>query len=206
MSWYRNYFIGLQDPDGKIYPLGPFDNKGNLKYVLEKSQSFETGICESFTKLTNEMWTDELEKLFLHPDCQDDLEEVTKFVHEYTSFCYVKDLPTGDWIKRGYYLIDQIQSYEESDGEFDEFYDYMSPDVYARHMEQELKFGPPKPRKDEFGDEYTPHSCSEYSYFCYPDYNCIERDAFELRKMANILIDDWQLKDGWKKVVVLTEG
>ena len=206
MSWYTSYFCGIQAPDNKIYPLGPFDNKGNLKYVLEKSRSFETGINESFTKLTADMWTDELEKALLHVADPEMTNEAREFLHEYTSYCPIKDLPTGDWIKRGYYLIDQIQTYEENDGDYEVFYDSISPEVYVRRMEQELKFGPPKPRKNEFGDEYTPHSCAEYSYFCYPDYNCVERDAFELRKMGNILIEDWELKDGWQKVAVLTEG
>ena len=62
MSWYVSFFIAIQDKNGKITPLGPYDNEGKLKCVHETSRSFTTDLHESFYPIEDDMVTDELKK------------------------------------------------------------------------------------------------------------------------------------------------
>lgn len=198
MSWYVNFYIGIMDADGKIIPLGPYDNKGELKCVRSTSRSFTTDLHEKFDVIKPEQFTDELRKEFEYytsDDCE---------LAQYFGYLPLNKLPKGDYIKRGYFLNEDIYSYMK-DGD-PEFYESLTPEEYAFRLESELKFGAPKMKKDEYGFEYCEHSCSEYSYFCYPDYCCEEYEAWVLRHEANLLMDIWEVLEGSEIVVIKTEG
>lgn len=207
MSWYYTYYLGIQDENGKIKPLGPYDCNGKLHEVVERSRSFETGLHDSFTEIPDEAWSDELFAEFSYKDRDND----SAHKYDYMSYCPIKELPSGSWIKSGYYLTDDIDQYMKSldnpdEYYFEGFYERLSPEVYARRMENELKFGPPKPKKDCEGNEFETHSVSEYSYYCYPDYNCKEYDASTLRRTAEMLMESYDVPKGSRIVVILSEG
>ena len=84
-------------------------------------------------------------------------------------------------------MIEDIKSYEDEDGYFDGFYDWLTPEIYAKKLENELKFGAPKPVKDEFGEEYTPHSMREYSFFRWADYESPEYESSVIRQAFGIM-------------------
>ena len=98
MSWYVSFYIGLQDKDGKIYPLGPFNNKGEYKCVHYTSRSFTTDLKDCFDQIKEEMISDELKKEFPYC-CETDFSP-------YFGYVPLSQLPTGDWVKSGYYLLE----------------------------------------------------------------------------------------------------
>ena len=60
MSYYYNYYIGYQTPDKKIYPIGPFDAKGNIHSALTRSRSFASNLHDEFYYINEKSVTDEL--------------------------------------------------------------------------------------------------------------------------------------------------
>jgi hypothetical protein len=209
MSYYYNYAIGYIFDD-KIYPLGPYTAEGKLKDVVSKSASFASDLHEMFSTVPDEKISEELRKEFSYKNWKG--EEVMQTVR----YLPVSELPSGDFIKKGYFLIDDVVAYhkDEVPYDFDGFYEWLSPEAYAAKVQNELKFGAPKTRKNDFGEEYTPHSVADYMYFAYPVYNCKEYEAFCLRLVADILdpyehmLDPYglSLKKGAKLVVLETEG
>lgn len=212
MSWYVDYYIGYKTKEGKIYPLGHFDCFGNLHSVLTKSRSFASDLWERFNRVTLEETTDELKRHFPDGDLfswGDSSEEK----EEQAPWCFwldVDDLPTGNYFKKGYFLQEDIAQYERSlvddDVYFDGFYHMLTPAEYARKMESELKFGIPKPKKDCEGNEFEVHSCGEYSYYVYPDYDSKEYEASVIRDAINVYEYIRELSEGSKLVVLQTNG
>lgn len=198
MSWYVNYYLGVQDKDGKIVPLGPYDNKGKLKCVHSTSRSFTTDLKDEFIPILDAMITDELRKEFKY--------DIEGELRRYFEYCPIADLPKGEWIKTGYFLIEDINRYLEDYSDFDDFYQYLSPAQYAIKLENELKFGKPKPIKDCEGEEIEQYSCSEYAYFAYPDYQSKEYESWLLRTTANMLTEGFELDEESRIVAIKTEG
>ena len=197
MSWYVWYKLGYEDKEtGKIHPLGPFDNKGNFKEIFYRSRSFASDLWEEFRDIPEEKVSDELRAAY-EKDIEND--EI-KFEDRHVRYMYLSDLPKGDYIKSGYYLIDDIKQYEESHDTFDIFYDHLTPQEYILRTENELKFGPPKPQKDCDGYEYTPHSMADYAFYMYPEYYSKEYEAFLIRQVADIYDEFHEMK-----IVVLEE-
>lgn len=197
MSYYYSYYIGYKK-DGKFFPLGPYDSFGELHPVLCKSRSFASDLHTEFLPIKGEEVSDELRKDFEFTDWQGN-----KIVD--VKYLTVKDLPTGSFIKKGYFLIDDVKAYEEDKYAFDIFYDHLSPSVYAAKLENELKFGKPKPKKDEFGEEYEEHSVSDYIYYAYPDYDSIEFEAWTIRNFIEEFVT-YKVSGEYEVVVLETEG
>ena len=208
MSWYVRYYLGYKTKEGKIYPLYPFDCFGKLRPIVEKSRSFASDLWERFDRVRIEETTEELRKHF--PDGSHyvwDYEENGEKYEEEPPWCFwldADDLPSGDFIKRGYFLQDSIARYEE-DGDVS-FYNMLTPAEYARKMEAELKFGVPKPKKDAEGYEYMVHSCGEYSYYAYPDYDSAEYEAHLIRQAIWGMEYSPDLAEGSRIVVLQTNG
>lgn len=114
------------------------------------------------------------------------------------------DLPKGDYIRKGYFLIEDVQQYEKDGDDWDLFYDCLTPEVYAARLATEAKLGPPPARKNEWGEEWQPHSIADYMYYAYADYGSKEYEAFLLRQFADVY--EYSLPDGAEIVVLETEG
>ena len=215
ISWYYVYYVGyINKKDNKIYPLGPFNNKGEWKSIIERSRSFASNLYERFEyKIKPEEVSDELIKGLqsIWGFTEKETKEEFNNKNNYLSYCYLSDLPKGDYIKRGYFLIDEIAQYEKSkvDDEvyFDGFYSYMSETEYIRRKENELVFGPPKETEDCEGYKYTPHSASEYAYYAYPNYGCEEYESSIIRKVYYMLDDNYDFeKKDYEPIVILSQG
>ena len=215
ISWYYCYTLAIKSKkDNKIYPLGPFDNKGEWKYILERSRSFASDLHERCEyRIKPEEISDELIKGFqgiwgfTEEETRKELEKRNNLI----SYCYLSDLPKDGFIKRGYFLIDEIAQYEKSKVDdsvyFDGFYSYMSEAEYIRRKENELIFGPPKETEDCEGYKYTPHSASEYAYYAYPDYLCEEYESFIIREVYDILDDSYSFEEkDYEPIVILSQG
>lgn len=203
MSWYYVYYLGYMDKDKKIYPLGLYDCFGKLHPVIEKSRSFASDLYHRFYKITDDNVTDELKKEFSYKD----YDEEPQFDTNGLSFCPVSELPKGDYIKKGYFLINEVQEFLESD-EPNVFSERLTSEVYAGKVISEIHFGAPETVVDEYGDEYKPHSAGEYMYFAYPDYDSEEYEAGLLKDVMDMVAPDWMhvIPKDCEPVIILSQG
>lgn len=199
MSWYYCYKLGYIDKeDGKIYPLGPFDSAGEWYDAFYRSSSYASDLHDEFLPIPDTMVSNELKNKCNYFNKDD-------YIRNLVSYLPLDELPTGDYIRKGYFLIDDIKQYEKDKYESEYFYDYMDPGEYARRLENELKFGKPEPQEDCEGNKYTVHSCADYSYYAYPKYCSKEYEAYLLREIADIYEYSDLVKNN-KIVVILTQG
>ena len=212
MSWYYSYFIcRIDKEDGKLYPFGPFDYKGRFFPVLEKSRSCASTLYEEFSNIqtpdARQLISEDLLKA-VHDGLSDD--EYKDFYEGDGSYCWsylpYKELPSGTGEKKGFCLIEDIECYEDKDRYFEDFYDWLTPEIYARKLENELKFGPPKPVKDEFGDEYTPHSMRDYSFYRWIDHESPEYEASVIREAYETMRRYGCEKEDGEIIVLLVQG
>lgn len=171
MSWYYCYYIGKK-VNNKIEVIGMYDNNGKIHPVLERSRSFASSLKDYFNRF------EEIEEL-------EELKDILGA--EYISICPYKNLPKGDFVKAGYFLIEDVTQYLKEHDAWDLFYDKLSPEVYAERLKIERILGAPKPKVDEEGNVYEVHSCSDYMYFAYPDYSCEEYEAFMIKYAVEML-------------------
>lgn len=217
MSWYFTYALTYKNKeDGKLYPLGPFDYKGDYKNVLSKSRSFASALHERFTPIDSaedrkSLISEELFKVKTGWEGEEEKEYAEEFFNGegYWMWSYlpIEDLPEGDYIKRGYVLIDQIEEYEKDEGYFEGFYPVLTPQIYAKKLENELKFGRPKPKKDCEGNEIEEHSVSEFSYYAWVDRESEEYEAYKIREALYLLRTWYNIENGDEELyVLLTQG
>ena len=199
MSYYYNYFIGYES-GGKIYPLGPYDSFGKLRYVVSKSRSFASDLHNDFYYLAKDEYSDELLKEFSYETYDGKTEWIP------IKYLPIGDLPTGDFINKGYFLIDDVRRYEETGDNFDLFYDSVSPTVYAAMLEHEMKFGKSERYKDEYDEWVQPKSASDYMYYAYLDTDCKEFEAFIIAQVADELWSYSTLPKDAKMFILETEG
>ena len=119
MSYYYNYYIGYKK-DGKIYPWGPYTHDGKLQPALEKSRSFASDLHNYFPYLNKSEASDELIKEFDWAFKNSD----SDYIHN-IKYITLDNLPTGSAIRRGYFLISDVEAYEAmlADGDVDYFFD-----------------------------------------------------------------------------------
>lgn len=187
MSWYYNYYIGRKVND-EIELIGIYDNKGKIHPALEISHSFASSLHDKFYHYDDERLKKELDDGII-------------------SILPYRDLPTEDFIKRGYFLIEDVEKYLEDGNTWDIFYDYISPQVYAEKLKTECLLGRPSHVKlDEKGLEFETEedtrSCRDYMYFAYPDYQSEGYEAFLLRSAVGMI----EPYDTDNIVIVLSEG
>lgn len=198
MSYYYNYYLGYKDGDGMFHPLGPFDDKGKIHEVFYRSRSFASDLHERFWELPDEKIADDLRDQFEYDDWDGKPTCNLKWLP-------LEDLPKDSFIRSGYFLINDIKSYQSEEDSWDLFYDWMTPTEFAMRADAEARFGPPQPKKDEEGGEYTEHSCRDYAYFSYPDYQSEEYESFMIR-LAATSYEYAKHLEGCEIVALETEG
>ena len=199
MSYYYNYYVGYKS-NGKVYPLGPYNSLGELCCVISVSRSFASELHYDFYKIPEKDMSDELCKEFTY-QC-DGKVEISN-----VKMMPISELPGGSFIRKGYYLIEDVQQYEDDEMKyFDGFYDHVTPSVYAAMAQNEAQFGKPEPRKDDFDELYYPKSASDYMYYAYPDYVSEEYEAHMIRQVAEMLSEYTDLPKDAELVALETEG
>ena len=200
MSYYYKYYIGYEDVlTGIIYPYGPYTSEGKLKPVVEKSRSFASDLHNNFVPIPSGCTSTELRKEFEYEDWQGNKQFDVKYLK-------LEDLPDGDYILKGYFLIDDVQAWEQGDCD-DLFYHVISPHIFAEKMRRELTFGKNQPKKDEDGFDCTEPNASDYMYYAVPNYCSKEYEAFQIREAVNMLYDyDFFVDDNKRIVILETEG
>ena len=182
MSWYYSYYIGRKKGD-KIELIGAFDNSGNIYPVLERSRSFASSLKNRFMRYDGKIINNKL-----HSD--------------YISVLPYDKLPRDNYIKSGYFLIEDVEKYLIGNNSDDLFYERLSPEIYAEKLKTESILGIPKSKKDDEGYDIEIHSCADYMYFSYPDYYCEEYESFIIKEVVDI----YESVDKDDVVIVLSEG
>ena len=202
MSYYYNYYIGYQK-DGKIYPWGPYTRDGKLQPALERSQSFASNLYNYFSYLDKSEASDELIKEFDWAFKNSD----SNYIHN-IKYITLDKLPTGSTIRRGYFLISDVEAYEAmlADGDvdyyFDGFYDMMSPVTYAARIVSDINNG----YKYDPYDEESRHPATDYMYYAYEDITSAAYEANYLSKVCNALTEYGVLPDGATPIIFEAEG
>ena len=200
MSYYYNYFIGYKH-NGKIYPLGPYTAAGKRKDVISRSRNYASELHEELWFLSDDMISDELRKEYEFENYEGNKVMPPLKYMELTS------LPKGSYIRKGYFLIKDVDLYEKSEDPEDLFYESMSPAAYAAMAKNEMLFGEPEDEFDCEGEKIERHSAGEYMFYAYPDYSSKEYEAEVLRTVANMLHDySREIPEGAELVVIEDEG
>lgn len=198
MSYYYQYYIGYEE-NGKLYPYGPFDCQGKIKPVVCKSRSFASNLYTNFWVVKEEQITDELRNFFEYEDWNGNKKVEMKYLP-------LGEMPNGDYIKKGYFLIDDVQAWEQG-GDDELFYHMITPLIYAEKLKKEVAFGKNQPQKDEDGIECIEPNASDYMYYAVPQYESEEYESWLIKEAANMLYDYDFFRDDNRKIVILeTEG
>ena len=194
MSWYYKYYVGYQ-LDGKIYPWGPYTAKGKLKPLIDRSRSFASDLHQEFYYVKQDAITDELREAFSWKDANGEV------IMPPIKYLPVENLPSKSYIKTGYFLINDVIAYEKDEcGDFDGFYEMLSPAVYAAKLQHEITFG-----KNASTEDCEEHNASDYMYYAYPDTQSKEYEAHLLRALVAALCD-YNSPKGLEYVILETEG
>ena len=197
MSYYYNYYIGYKK-NNKIYPLGPYSYDGRINEVLSKSRSFASDLHNDFKEVPNDMISSELRRDFEYEDFNGKKTVNVKYLE-------LDKMPDDNFIKSGYFLIEDIQTYLKDKYIEDIFYERLDPEIYTMKLQNELKFGKSKTKYDCEGNPFPNYSCEDYAYFAYPDYNCKEYESFIIKQQAYIYEYTNAVKDA-EIVILETEG
>lgn len=190
MSVYYDYYLAYMKK-GKLYPLGPFDRKQKWQSVIGKSQSFVSELHNEFYDCPKKLLGPEIKEKFTYTDWNN------KETLGTLKYLKLSELPEGSIIKRGYFLIDDVQRYEKDEYDLDDiFYEYLSPTAYAAKAANESRFGKPDVKYDCEGNPFPNYSAGDYMYYAYIDQNSIEYESATIRQYVNNLIEfDDELKE-----------
>ena len=162
MSTYYSFYIGYKTKDGKYHAYGPFDKFIKLCPVLTKSRSFISNLHHEFAKIE----VDEMD-YYLESQFTDSVDNKEKYsILYYLTF---DKLPDGDYLKRGYYDINEVTECLKYD-EFD-FSDYYTIEEYAARLSQAISSN----------NSEEVERLKKYVYFSYPDTHCEEYDSAIIR-------------------------
>ena len=198
MSYYYSYYFCYKK-DGKIYPYAPYTIKGKLKPILEKSRSFASDLYQDFNVVQKDQISEELFKEFSYEIDENDV-EIPQL-----KFLEFNKLTTEDYIKKGYFLIEDIKEYDGLYSE-DIFYNMITPEMYAIKLQNEIMFGKNTPKKDSEGYEYTEPNASDYMWYAAIQYNSKEYESWLIRNAVDMLYDYDFFKNGMEVIIVETEG
>lgn len=205
MSYYYSYYIGYRDSSGKIYPYGPYDAFGKFYPVIERSRSYASDLHELFYIIPEDSISNELKNSLGYKDEGKD---------DYTfhgKYLPLTDLPNGDYIKSGYFLIEDVKRYNKDNFDSEDlFYNMIIPDVYAEMLHNQLIFDNSIYEKEDIeGEKYVVPRASDYIRFSAPDYYSKEYEAAIIRQTATIL-DNWEFfhnkEDFHEMVIIEIEG
>lgn len=208
MSWYFDYTLGVRTKNGKIYPIGPFNAEGKIVNVISNSSSFEPDELDNvFYPIQDDAVTPEFEKAYSY-----NVAGKQRFSLNNLSVASLDNLPKGNGLKFGYFLIEDVYRYEKNHADiadFDGFYDWLEPKIYYAKAANEISFGAPKEKKDEEGNDITAHSAGDYMPYAFIDTSSAAYMAEKLRQ-AHYMYIDWYLSEkygeGYERVVILSQG
>ena len=186
MSTYYSYYIGYRC-DGKIFSLGPYNAFGELRPALSRSRSFASDLYTQFRYLNDEEISDELYDVLTTDDYSPREDE------SFEIRCIDADLlPRGSIVTAGYFLISEVQDYEES-GRCD-------PDVFSAPISSEV-FAALVQHESRLANKAPSPRASDYMYYAYEDTTTQEYEASIIRCAIDSLERSDKLPNGAEIVV-----
>lgn len=184
MSVYYDYYLAYSKKS-KLFPLGPFDKNQKLKAVISKSQSFVSPLHERFDACPASKLGPELKEFFTYKGWDG------KSTVGNLKYLRLSDLPKGSILRKGYFLIDDIERYEKEETNYvdDLFYEWLTPTAYAAKAANEARFGKPEAKYDCEGNPFPNYSAGDYAYYAYVDHQTEEFEAYQLREMASLFTE-----------------
>ena len=187
MSTYYLFYIGYEDKGGMIHPYGPYNKFGNLTPVFERSRSF----CNINNEFYNELTSDKMAE-----DFKEELaklgysEEDMKFMNFY--YMNIKDMPSTNYQKSGYYKYEEIMDYFNDDMDTDYFTSSYSPDEFGLLLKKAV----------DNNDKEEIERLKEYTYITFPDTTCKEYDSFMIQSIIRFgEFDDFYIERAVKENV-----
>lgn len=202
MSVYYNFYIGIQNKEtGKLehFPGLTYEDSESKKerahQVLYRSRSFlPDNTLEYFNFVDLDKVDEVLKNTFTYEGWNGEL--ANSDPHMIT----LNDLRSLslDYIKRGYFLVEDVDAYEKmkyKDPE-DLFYDTVSAVTYANMCAKNVQT---TTEKDDEGYEYVKHGWTDYMYYAYPDTNCKEYLFNDLNTIGSSFEEMLSTIYGWEE-------
>lgn len=199
MSTYYTYYLGYEKPDGKIYPLGPYDDRHKLHNICYWTQSFASSIYKDFSLVSEEKISDELRTEFEYEDWNG-----KKRCDVY--WAYAEDIPCGTGEVHGYFPIDDVQNYIDDNEYFsaEELkYSMLTAEEFAINAAYELKHGEPRSITYDDGIVEQVGSCKDYILYSFVDQEGEEYQGGRLHAALDSFEFSESIKDGVAKPVFL---
>ena len=195
MSMYYTYYLGYWDDDGKIVPLGPYDDEGNLHELFSYNYHTDISIHEGFDKISFEHLSEKFIQM-VRSDYDFDKDEEIEDLWRNTWWGYMdfKDVVGGifsiqQFIKTGYWETDELLEFlSKSRAEQEEILyfgglsDPLPPAVYAAKVSND------------------PEVAKKYMFYAICDTNTDDYYRYLAHIKCVDLIDDWSHK-GRKYVI-----
>lgn len=198
MSTYQYaYYLGYKK-DNQIYPLGPFNEAGKLKPIINRSyDTLHRFDCE-IAEVTDSEFSEELYQEF---ECDGDKRKNKRY-HVPLKKIMLKDLPEGNFISRGFFPVNEVNDYEKSDGTKHCFYDHKTPSVYAELLKNEIQLGKKTREYDEY-EQTNYHYATDYMFYAYPDYSSKYYESFLIKMFVDVLRFNEEILE--KDIVILEQ-
>lgn len=165
MSIYYDFYVAVRDKETKKFEHFPGltyeavkDNDGSVIKTKVHSILYRTGsfmpsnALDEFGVASLDDMDEELKNTFTYLDWNNNLQDTNP---TYIPLKGLLSLP-HDYIKKGYFLIEDIDAYENSEDHYTEdlFYDRVSAAVYANMCAKQIET---TKEKDDEGFEHTKH-------------------------------------------------
>lgn len=184
MSYYYSYYMGVRRSDDLIYPIGHFDESGDMYPIFEKSRNFASDLHDDFINMESCDASSKLRQIFSF-----------RFENGLIKYLPISMLGNSNCIRSGYYLISDINQYESTHDPTDLFERRLSPTTFAEMLRNNSRY-PADPR----------YSAEDFAYYAYEDTNSKEFETF-LIVQAFSSYYEWHSGDNYNDYVVIeTEG
>lgn len=202
MSQEFDFYFAKMDENGKI---SFFDNYTYLDEELEMEEdgrwkkskwkikkpltiearcaSFAYDIDEELYECSENEFSEEMRKAFYTRDWNNNkvFDRTLKCI-TFEEFFKLND----DYIKKGFFLVDDVAEYEKTGDSEGLFYTCASPLEYANLASKQIKRST---EKDEEGFEHIKYGWEDYMYYAYPEYQCKEYVIHVLKILMSSALD-----------------
>ena len=203
MSVYYNFYVGIRNKETEKLEHFPGltykdteSKKERAHQILYRSRSFlPDGALDYFNPVNLDDLDDALKNTFT---CEGWNGELANSDPHMITLSDLRSL-SMDYIKRGYFLVEDVAAYEKRNGDYDlddSFYDVVSATVYANMCAKNIQT---TIEKDVEGFEYVKHGWADYMYYAYPDIECKEYLFNELNTLGSSYEEMLSTIYGWEE-------
>lgn len=178
MSTYYYFYLGYRTLDNKVHLLGPCDKFGKFHPMLERSRSFIGNVPYNFYHIDESEMDDEVKIKFGY-------ESYNKTISYNISYLPTNELPSTDFIKSGYFNVDEVlKNLNESEKYFEEYYNF---NEYSLKLQSAVISN----------DTEEINRLKKFIFYSYPDYSSDEYVYFLLNQYISFYgpFNEYTIKD-----------